>query len=592
MSNDQNETTSLSNTQKVITSLIAGAFAGATAKTIIAPFDRAKINFQVRRDKFSYSRCFKFIQDTYRNEGFIRLYRGNSANLARVIPAAAIYFTAHEQWKRLLNTDKYEKTPGRRFIAGSLAGLTSSTIVYPLDLARARMAVTNKTVYTNLFTVFRIILRTEGVVALYRGALSSMIGVLPYSGCVFFTYESLKHIRLDYQSHRPITTTERMVFGAISGLIGQTASYPFDVVRRRLQTAAVIRPDERSLGAIATTRKIIREEGITCGLYKGVTMNWLKGPISMTTNISLSFTDLPLLVQEKIIKSFSYTELSRLRSISKHFHRLCSEQLNRGYFQLEIIIHDLQKQIKTKLPRRESERHKHPLSTKFDIISSLDSRIQWLKLTFGSAIQNSYCCFYPGRLLDEIYSVLDRLKIQQSFSNPCTLLQETRDMSSMAIEHFREQIKPKLQSLRITSLTTIRNNVSTFSTTNNNSLSHYHKRSTNRILRRQIDILNNRIYKQNFVIKSQKYQMKHYKQLLHMRTKSLINHHKRLKYLEKKSKESEQMLLEIRKDNDTLLQRLDQFILAYDNISTEINNKKSDEIFSQINMSLKRRKID
>lgn len=39
------------------------------------------------------------------------------------------------------------KTPGRRFIAGSLAGLTSSTITYPLDLARARMAVTNKTVY-------------------------------------------------------------------------------------------------------------------------------------------------------------------------------------------------------------------------------------------------------------------------------------------------------------------------------------------------------------------------------------------------------------------------------------------------------------
>ncbi len=78
----------------------------------------------------------------------------------------------------------------------------------------------------------------------------------------------------------------------------------------------------------------------------------------MTTNISLSLTDLPIIVQEKIIQSFSYTELSRLRSISKHFHRLCSEQLNRGYFQLEVIIHDLQKQIKTKLPRRESERHK------------------------------------------------------------------------------------------------------------------------------------------------------------------------------------------------------------------------------------------
>jgi solute carrier family 25 protein 42 len=76
-----------------------------------------------------------------------------------------------------------------------------------------------------------------------------------------------------------------MLFGATAGLIGQTASYPFDVIRRRLQTAAVIRPKDTALGALATARKIIREEGITSGLYKGVTMNWLKGPISVGVSL-------------------------------------------------------------------------------------------------------------------------------------------------------------------------------------------------------------------------------------------------------------------------------------------------------------------
>jgi solute carrier family 25, member 42 len=189
------------------------------------------------------------------------------------------------------------------------------------------MAVTSKTVYvlvhrhhshgrslsfrySNLFSVFLSILRNEGVTALYRGALLSLIGVLPYSGCVFFTYESLKHIRMgksestivapamfisseDHNAHRPINKAERMLFGATAGLVGQTASYPFDVIRRRLQTAAVIRPKEASFGAIATATKIIREEGILRGLYKGVTMNWLKGPIS----VGISFVTFDTLVR-------------------------------------------------------------------------------------------------------------------------------------------------------------------------------------------------------------------------------------------------------------------------------------------------------
>lgn len=77
---------------------------------------------------------------------------------------------------------------------------------------------------------------------------------------------------------------ERLAFGACAGLIGQSASYPLDVVRRRMQTAGVT---GSSYGTIlGTMREIVTQEGVIRGLYKGLSMNWLKGPVA----VGISFT--------------------------------------------------------------------------------------------------------------------------------------------------------------------------------------------------------------------------------------------------------------------------------------------------------------
>lgn len=44
----------------------------------------------------------------------------------------------------------YRLSAGHKFLSGSLAGVTSQTLTYPLDLARARMAVTTKNDYKSL----------------------------------------------------------------------------------------------------------------------------------------------------------------------------------------------------------------------------------------------------------------------------------------------------------------------------------------------------------------------------------------------------------------------------------------------------------
>ncbi|XP_017462545.1 PREDICTED: mitochondrial coenzyme A transporter SLC25A42-like [Rhagoletis zephyria] len=131
---------------EVFISLVSGSAAGALAKTTIAPLDRTKINFQISKNvPYSFKAAVNFLRNTYEKEGILALWRGNSATMARIVPYAAIQFTAHEQWRKILQVDKDgSDTKGRRFIAGSLAGITSQSLTYPLDLARARMAVTDK----------------------------------------------------------------------------------------------------------------------------------------------------------------------------------------------------------------------------------------------------------------------------------------------------------------------------------------------------------------------------------------------------------------------------------------------------------------
>lgn len=285
--------TKLSNSNRVITSLAAGAAAGALAKTVIAPLDRAKINFQTSQLRFSARKAIQFLVNSYHSEGITSLWRGNSATMARIVPYAAIQFSAYEQWKRMLGVDvKEQKVPEyRRAVAGSLAGVTSVSLTYPLDVARARMAVTPKDQYKTLLQVFTRIWREEGIMTLFRGYVPTVLGSIPYAGTSFFTYETLKMFLQEQTGTQQISPLDRMLCGAVAGLFGQSASYPLDIVRRRMQTAPVTGNTYDTI--FRTLAKIVREEGIIGGLYKGLSLNWIKGPIA----VGISFTTFDIIQQ-------------------------------------------------------------------------------------------------------------------------------------------------------------------------------------------------------------------------------------------------------------------------------------------------------
>ena len=113
---------------------------------------------------------------------------------------------------------------------------------------------------------------------------------------------------VDYYGNNDIHPLLRMLFGAIAGLFGQSASYPLDIVRRRMQT----QQGYSELGIIGTMKKVITEEGFVHGLYKGLSLNWVKGPIA----VGISFTSFDMIhkflltVYIDDIRSSSSTEVS------------------------------------------------------------------------------------------------------------------------------------------------------------------------------------------------------------------------------------------------------------------------------------------
>ena len=69
--------------KRVLFHLIAGAVAGATAKTVEAPLDRVKIIFQVSKSRFSFRAAARQMVAIASNEGIQGLWKGNGTRPPR-----------------------------------------------------------------------------------------------------------------------------------------------------------------------------------------------------------------------------------------------------------------------------------------------------------------------------------------------------------------------------------------------------------------------------------------------------------------------------------------------------------------------------
>ncbi|KAM9003458.1 F-box only protein 28 isoform 1-T1 [Sarcophilus harrisii] len=178
---------------------------------------------------------------------------------------------------------------------------------------------------------------------------------------------------------------------------------------------------------------------------------------------------LPIVAIENILSFMSYDEISQLRLYTfsniqkkkggRKFHKnhqdihqvckrmdlVCQRMLNQGFLKVERYHNLCQKQVKAQLPRRESERRNHSLARHADILAAVETRLSLLNMTFMKYVDSNLCCFIPGKVIDEIYRVLRYVNSTRAPQRAHEVLQELRDISSMAMEYFDEKIVPILK---------------------------------------------------------------------------------------------------------------------------------------------------
>ncbi|CAL9187946.1 unnamed protein product [Musa hybrid cultivar] len=180
--------------------LFGGGLAGITAASMTYPLDLVRTRLAAQTNTMYYRGISHALYAICRDEGIRGLYKGLGATLLGVGPNIAISYSVYETLRSHWQVERPYDSPVLVSLAcGSLSGVASSTVTFPLDLVRRRKqlegAAGRACVYkSGIFGTLRHIIRTEGFRGLYRGIMPEYYKVVPGVGIVFMTYETLKSI--------------------------------------------------------------------------------------------------------------------------------------------------------------------------------------------------------------------------------------------------------------------------------------------------------------------------------------------------------------------------------------------------------------
>ncbi|KAK2844158.1 hypothetical protein Q5P01_010817 [Channa striata] len=264
-----------------IENLLAGLSGGVVSTLVLHPLDLVKIRFAVSdglelRPKYSgMLHCMKSI---WQQEGLRGLYQGVTPNVWGAGASWGLYFFFYNAIKGYTKEGRQtELSAAEHLVSAAEAGILTLTLTNPIWVTKTRLVLQYNSdpasrLYKGMVDALVKIYRHEGVPGLYKGYVPGLFGT-SHGALQFMAYEELKREYNKYKkvpSDAKLNAMEYITMAALSKIFAVATTYPYQVVRARLQ-------DQHNTynGVIDVIRRTWRNEG-GFGFYKGIIPNVIR----------------------------------------------------------------------------------------------------------------------------------------------------------------------------------------------------------------------------------------------------------------------------------------------------------------------------
>ncbi|XP_036915380.1 solute carrier family 25 member 48 isoform X1 [Sturnira hondurensis] len=274
----------------------AGWIGGAASVIVGHPLDTVKTRLQAG---VGYGNTLSCIRMVYRKESVFGFFKGMSFPLASIAVYNSVVFGVFSNTQRFLSQHQSREpeagpphTLSNLLLASMVAGVVSVGLGTPVDLIKIRLqmqtqpfrktnlslkpravALGERPAYQGPVHCIATIVRTEGLVGLYRGASAMLLRDIP-GYCLYFTPYVFVSDWITPEACSDPSPYTVWLAGGIAGAISWGTATPMDVVKSRLQADGVYLSKYK--GVLDCISQSYQKDGLKV-FFRGITVNAVRG---------------------------------------------------------------------------------------------------------------------------------------------------------------------------------------------------------------------------------------------------------------------------------------------------------------------------